>query len=234
MARNRRPKAPRSPHPITGDVLASVLALLDRAGLVCASRVCKEWQAAGSSDSLWRALVEEEWANKSFVPSTCRHICAEGDARAALRLSLEAGRATTIDAATLSAQQWWFRFKGAAGRAWTRQDPWWTGVEASRVCFMPDGRVSWMQRFDADVMRWKLSVRGGVSVLRITHDELGTFPGHILVRASDWGFIWLSPWVVYASFPLDRAFDGKEVRDKTLNRSLKAWQWREVDRYNEE
>ena len=223
-----------TPPPITGDLLVSILALLDRTGLACATCVCKEWWSAASSDSLWRALADQEWMNKRFVPSSCRRVCAEGNPRAALRLSLEAARAVTIDATTLCAQQWWFRFKSAAGRAWTRQDPWWTGVEASQVRFMADGRVSWMQRFDADVVRWKLSVRGGVSVLRITHEELGTFPGHILGRASDWGFIWHSPWVVYASFPLVRASDIKEVRDKILDRDLMPWQWKEVDRYNAE
>ena len=122
------------------------------------------------------------------------------------------------------------RFKRDAGRSWTRGDPWWCGEEARKLRFGDDGVVYWGTEWDGG-MYWRLTWRKGAAVLRVRHDEFGSFPGHVLRRHSNWGFIWHSPWVVYASFPLRRATD-IGCQDRHLAEDVASWQWREVDRYN--
>ena len=79
-------------------------------------------------------------------------------------------------------------------------------------------------------MRW--SLQGG-SVLRVWHTELGAFPGEQLMRhSSNWGYVFNSPWVVYASFPMARATDGRSLSDRSLARHVARWQWAEADAYN--
>lgn len=152
-------------------------------------------------------------------------------AAAALRRSLAESEARHIDPSLLCELTWHFRFKRAAGEHWTGSDPYWQGARARTLRFEPDGAVRWEEEAWDGLMRWRLE---GGSLLRVSHAQLGAFPAERLVRhPPSWGYLFTSPWAVYASFPLSRAVDDASLTDRALGRSVEPWQWAEAARYNE-
>lgn len=71
-----------------------------------------------------------------------------------------------------------------------------------------------------------------ISMLRVSHANLGQFPSEILLRTSEWGYVWNSPWVVYTSFPMRKGTDTKEVSDAALRKALHSSQWKQAAEYN--
>uniref|UniRef100_A0A7S3SBD5 F-box domain-containing protein n=1 Tax=Emiliania huxleyi TaxID=2903 RepID=A0A7S3SBD5_EMIHU len=211
------------------DLLLHVLGLLPLAGLGRAACVSSRWARLAASNSLWASLAERVWEGR-HVSEACRAQRRQ-HGRSALRRSLAESEARHIDPSLLCELTWHFRFKRAAGEHWTGSDPYWQGARARTLRFEPDGAVRWEEEAWDGLMRWRLE---GGSLLRVSHAQLGAFPAERLVRhPPSWGYLFTSPWAVYASFPLSRAVDDASLTDRALGRSVEPWQWAEAARYNE-
>lgn len=203
--------------------------------------VSREWRTAIADDpTVWGASCEYVWSSKSFVSRQCREQSV-AHPRRALRQSIEESQRVSIDAETLCSVRWWFRFKQQAGTAWTRDDPYWREEGARSLEFLPSGVLKWHRGHpDHDMredegsmqMRWRLDSDG--TVLRVKHNHFShEFPGVKLIRhPENWGFVFHSVWVVYASFPMCVTKRDRHLSDRILARSLKQWQWTEVEDYN--
>lgn len=217
--------------------------------------VSREWHTSIRDDAiLWRAACQVVWESKAFISKHCQEL-SRLEPRRALKQSVAESVAETVSAGTLCSQRWWFRFKKQAGIAWTRDDPYWRGDGARELRFlMPQsaddaGVLHWHCGGPDDdlrdpgesrgwVMRWRLQQleESGkqTTILRVKHDHFShEFPGVRLIRhPRNWGFVFHSVWVVYASFPMSREDDDRYLTDRGLARSLGQWQWREVEEYN--
>ena len=116
--------------------------------------------------------------------------------------------------------------KKVAGTTWTAEDPWWAGHHARSLRFRADGTVQWCDEFPTfeGEFRWELNRFVPLdspprTVLRVSHTVLGPFPAETLLRHANWGYVWNSPWVVYSSFPMERATDDKSILDRALART---------------
>ena len=219
------------------DLHLHILALLPTAAdLATAALVSTAWAKLAETDLLWRGLCESVWRGKLHVSGQCRELVQKHCSRRALRLSMLEARDCHITQVQLCALEWSFRFKRVAGSTWTSDDPWWNGGHARTLRFAPDGTVRWDdEAWDNGDMRWELEQQPTGSVLRVSHTVLGAFPGERLMRhASNWGYLWNSPWVVYSDFPMLKATDAKAISDRSLARKVEAWQWGEAEAYNEQ
>jgi hypothetical protein len=205
--------------PLDPDLHLCVLRFLDRQQLAAVGLVSREWLRISRENQLWEVLCREVWRDKAHVRCGDISDLLAGRARLALQRSLQTSTQLQIDATELCGRTWSFRFKQAAGPSWTGQDPWWDGRAASTVRFLRDGTVAWAPGSFGWVppMRWALeeapaiSGTGGrssrrrgsagverrQSLLRITAEgaQRGSFPGHLLIRHSRWGYVFHSPWV---------------------------------------
>ena len=83
------------------------------------------------------------------------------------------------------------------------------------------------------IIRARVQIFQRQVVATVSHETMGMFPGEVLIRHEpSWGYVLNSPWTVCASFPMERATDDASMSDASLDRSLHAWQWRQVDDYN--
>ena len=264
LRRSPRRAARRAPwDAVPDDTLARALSFVDARCLVegaclCCRRLrdllCDEGSAPGRA--LFDAACERLWADKAFVAERFRAARARGDARAALLGSLADARRTTISRDELCALTWSFRFKEAAGAAWTDDDPWHAGGRASRVRFRPSGAVEWLDdRFGGTAVEevartWRFRRAGAIgageacsATIRERGDcvQVGHYPRERAARhAANWGWILHSVWVVYTSFDMPSARATATRRwsgtlgEHALARRLASWQWAEVHAYNAE
>ena len=150
-------------------------------------------------DDLWRARCATLWSGKISV--------AHRDVRPwarAFAASAHASRSRAIDAASLSALTFWFRFTASAGDFWMAMDPSWDdGVPCTRR-FEADGRLSAPAD---DVMltnlasfeppsgfRWRFrdSKRYGRRI------QVNQWPSYTVHRTkSDWGYAIVGEWTVF-------------------------------------
>ena len=97
--------------------------------------------------------------------------------------------------------------------------------------FDPNGGIRWSEQSWDGMMRWRLD---GGCTLRVRHAQMGAFPRVKLHRhPNNWGYVFHSPWVVYTSFPMSKATDDRSLSDRSLSRSVEAWQWREATAFND-
>ena len=217
---------------LSDDLHLHILSFVTVGDLARCALVCSAWARQTSTNQLWDDLCTNTWSGK-HVSEACRSLRGL-HAQAALRRSLLEARVGCISRAELCSLTWSFRFKEAAGSAWTATDPWWLGEAARTLQFCADGTICWSD--DAwnqpnAMMRWKLQAG---CILRVSHAELGAFPGEQLMRhPSNWGFVFHSTWVVYTSFPMARATDDRAVSDRSLDKRILQWQRREALQYNE-
>ena len=216
---------------LADDLHLHILSLLRSSDLARMARVSKAWKRLALGNEPWAAACRHVWHDKAHVSSACRDLC-NVDARAALRRSLVEARVCSISKTELCNLTFHFRFKRVAGSAWTATDPYWLGKPARTLRFRPDGQIVWSDPNWDGVMRWKL--QGGL-ILRVKHATMGAFPGEKLQRhPTNWAYIFHSPWVVYSSCPMRRDDDDKSLSDRSLARSVEAWQWREAEAYNQD
>lgn len=225
---------------LDADLHLCVLRFLDRQQLASVGLVSREWLRISRENQLWETLCRETWRDKAHVRLVDLSDLVAGRARLALQQSIQASTQLRIDAAELCRRNWSFRFKRAAGRAWTAEDPWWDGRAARTLQFLSDGTVAWATgSFDwVPPMRWALEeapVSGGSggrrsrrgrngkgvgesrqTLLRITAEDTqqGSFPGHLLIRHSRWGYVFHSPWVsLLPKAPKENCRPGLEERE---------------------
>jgi len=199
------------------------------------SSVSREWRRiVDTNASLWELACIDCWRSK--------YCGADRSSRSALRRSVEERRSVFIDASLFARQRWWFRFTAQAGDAWTEHDPFWQGHEARELKFHLEddhkGVVKWCHQDEdhsaSSSSCWRLEDTDEGTILRVKNDSFHSpFPGCKLSRhPTNWGFIFHSVWVVYTNFPMHKTTSDRATSDRVLKRTLKDWQWTEVDAYN--
>eukprot|EP00182_Erythrolobus_australicus_P002882 CAMPEP_0185832432 /NCGR_PEP_ID=MMETSP1353-20130828/2079_1 /TAXON_ID=1077150 /ORGANISM="Erythrolobus australicus, Strain CCMP3124" /LENGTH=484 /DNA_ID=CAMNT_0028530605 /DNA_START=280 /DNA_END=1731 /DNA_ORIENTATION=+ len=98
------------------------------------ARVCRSWAAAASSALFWRAACAAMWADKVYVPPSATALLRDkNDPRSAYRFALQDSKRSHLTLEELTAFNWSFRFKAAAGEHWTDSDPWWQSPPAPQL-----------------------------------------------------------------------------------------------------
>ena len=216
------------------DLHARIITCLCLSDIPRIAQVSRQWASAVNLSNIWDRFCRMTWAQKVHVPEPCCRLRLEGHAREALRMSVEASQAECIAEDLLCSVEWSFHFKQCAGDTWTAVDPWWSGGKARTLMFEPGeergkGRVKWADDWGLQ-MWWALYMREGKQVLRVSHEQLGEFPAEIVFRHQNWGYVFNSPWVVYASFPMEH--NDETMSDHILQARLEQWQWEEAENYN--
>jgi hypothetical protein len=145
------------------DVICStVLAFLDIESLSDMRSVSKRFNDLASRDTAgWDYHCRKLWNDKA-------HICWHARQLKISHRSMEACWASHCDGKfrhEISPNElcfdpvsgrgtvWHFRFKETAGLAWTANDPWYAGMDARRMVFLPDGTVRRLLPGDDDQQR---------------------------------------------------------------------------------
>ena len=125
------------------------------ARLASANRFCRRTVTAASS--VWRELCTALWADKVCVAPQAKALLAAGEARQALRFSLEDAKRTELTDEELLTLPWRFRFKAAAGEGWMHADPYWNDQPATRVRFEPSGNMvpTGFEELGHRTLRWQ-------------------------------------------------------------------------------
>jgi hypothetical protein len=209
------------------DLVALIASHLDLAGVGRLAGVDRTLRTIiSSTNDAWEGHCSHLWDRKVYVPLRARKLRASGDARAALRLSIEDAERTWLTDDELCALEWNFRFKASAGESWTEEDPYWNDLPPTRVKFeMPsatggevggeaDGaesrgtmKPSGFEMLEHRSLRWQWAkgrgedVGGDRSRLELYVDGRKV-PTYHVSRHSNWGFLMQSCWVLYTSFPM--------------------------------
>ena len=240
-------------HPDLVALLASHLDLSGVGRLACVDRTLRT--IISSTNDAWEARCSHLWDRKVYVPLRARKLRASGDARAALRLSIEDAERTWLTDDELCAFDWNFRFKASAGESWTEEDPYWNDLPPTRVRFeMPtaaggevggeaDGaesrgtmKPSGFEMLEHRSLRWQWAkgrgedVGGDRSRLELYVDGRKV-PTYHVARHSNWGFLMQSCWVLYTSFPMPVRGTDPSLDDEALEITIER-QSREARAYN--
>jgi hypothetical protein len=180
-----------------------VLSYLNYKELINSSMVSVGWKDVCNSNSLWVALCDEMWEDKVYVPQKFRKMRENGEAKQAFIFALKDSKRRFITADELCSFTWNFRFKAQAGEAWLMNDPWWSGLPATKVQFFPDGTLK-TERAPGHTLNWKFTrcVEGREGPIG-SFVRVNSFPAYFVSRfKKNWGFIMESCWVLYCSFPM--------------------------------
>ena len=102
------------------DLVALIASHLDLAGVGRLAGVDRTLRTIiSSTNDAWEGHCSHLWDRKVYVPLRARKLRASGDARAALRLSIEDAERTWLTDDELCALEWNFRFKASARRVTT-------------------------------------------------------------------------------------------------------------------
>ena len=123
------------------EVTSIVFSNLDHRNLCLCCQVCKAWKALGMQEGIWKDLCIRLWSDKVHVPNEFLSMRTVGRARAAFIGSLLDSKRASITRLEFSSLRFYFRFKRAAGRYWTDQDPFWKGEYSISVRFDEIGPV---------------------------------------------------------------------------------------------
>uniref|UniRef100_A0A7S1BDU6 F-box domain-containing protein n=1 Tax=Corethron hystrix TaxID=216773 RepID=A0A7S1BDU6_9STRA len=101
-----------------------------------------------STDIVWDALCQRMWKDKVNVPGEALRmrdmIRIRGGAKMidVFKMCYLDSKRQEVTKRELCSNPWYFRFKGSAGSLWTSSDPWWSGGNARRLRFLPDGKIA--------------------------------------------------------------------------------------------
>lgn len=229
---------------LPAELLPRLVIFLNTRSVLALESTCK-WSSVAMGEDIWRECCKEEWREKMYVPAGIAAMAkgamakgamakgamakgawprvhgercmAKGNCGKARRAFIEArkdAQRTAISMQELCDFQWDFHhtLAGAEQAGCAYQEL------SHAACFTPDGKmlIGW------DQMHWQFS---GLSI-----QVLG-FPRYTVARhLKNWGFIMLSSWGCFTSFPMpsQSACRQLELSDAVLSDILEPWQEREA------
>jgi hypothetical protein len=136
---------------LPNEVVSRIFNYLDVTSLVRAIQVSTRFRVVGSLDiSGWPRHCEDLWRDKVHVLTRARQLKSDGQSLSAFVTSYHDARLRQeiaeselcYDPVSQSGTVWNFRFKDAAGPAWTTSDPWHSGGDARKLVFLRDGTIA--------------------------------------------------------------------------------------------
>ena len=211
----------------SSDLLLEALRHLTPHQLNQASLVSKAW---GHRVSIrWSGLFREVWADKVCpVPAATSAYLSAGKVKLAVWSSLKLSQLCTLGTEEMTDGAWSFRFKKAAGKYWTQDDPYWRGGAAHTVKFNADSTVELHGGYDERGLTatWGLldaAMHGKADAAEHGHDcvriwlDGQVLPSYRVTRnANNWGFLLSSCWGLYTSWPMPRLGCGDEIPDNDI------------------
>lgn len=136
---------------LPSEVLSSVMSFMDVPTLSTMRLVNKKSNTIASRDDAgWTAHCHRQWKDKVHVSPKAKELQKQKgrsmeaymeSVRDACERQYVQHSELCYDPVSHSGTVWSFRFKSAAGPAWTSIDPWYSGGEARRMVFLKDGTV---------------------------------------------------------------------------------------------
>jgi hypothetical protein len=167
--------------------------------------VSKSWFELQNSNWLWENLCEKLWSDKVYIPKKFINMKPNA-AKLAYIGSLHDSKRGYVTVDELCSFEWQFRFKEAAGSAWTENDPYWQGKPPSVTHFFPDGTMKrdTIVRAPDFKFTWRfVDSSSGKKGEPGSFIRINNFPTYCVSRVQrNWGFIMQSCWALSASFPL--------------------------------
>jgi len=182
---------------INADCIISVMSFLGPSDISRCCCVCKQLQALGLLDAVWRPITERLCAGKLHLLP----VASDARWRDVYAASCAEASRTEITERDLTQLTWLFRFKRAAG---------WGSVEPCQAVFTPDGQLL---RFNLDggepvdpgfAVSWRITKSRGA--LRGTFVKCNHYPSTIPARTDRWGWRLESEWVMYTTDECDSRF----------------------------
>lgn len=136
---------------LPNEVLSRIFNYLDVPSLVSTIQVSTRFKEIGGLDiSGWDSHCEELWRGKIYVLPSARLLKSVGQSLSAYVTSYQDARfrqeitenELCYEPDSQTGTVWYFRFKDAAGPAWTTSDPWHNGEDARKLVFLRDGTIA--------------------------------------------------------------------------------------------